>query len=202
MGLMRQFIAALLLSTTAFAGTEFQPQPPPPALQPWNAHAIDFETGMLWKVGGDTTFNYRIVPFMVSWRSPRMFGIDFANGSALVVRNKITGMANWFEDGSENRYLGISAAPSIEWWDTSGTWSVFGSIGGGVGFTDSQGVPGGLGQDFTLNWYGQLGVSRVLTEHWSVRASAMFQHMSNGGATDPNPGVDALGFVIGVSRAF
>lgn len=203
---MRPLFAALalLVSSTAavFAGPPPVVQSAPSELRPWREHAIDFETGMLWKVGGDATFNYRIVPFMVSWRSPMMFGFEFDNGSALVVRNKITGMANWFEDGSENRYLGVSAAPSIEWWDASNTWSIFGSAGGGVGFTDSQGVPGGLGQDFTLNWYGQLGIARVLNEDWSVRASAMFQHMSNGGATNPNPGIDALGFVIGVSRDF
>jgi hypothetical protein len=82
------------------------------------------------------------------------------------------------------------------------TWSVFGSIGGGVGWVDAQNVPGGQGQDFTLNWYGQLGVSRVLTDSWSLRASAMFQHLSNGGQTNPNPGLDSLGFTFGVSRSF
>ena len=74
--------------------------------------------------------------------------------------------------------------------------------GGGIGWVDAQNVPGGQGQDFTLNWYGQLGIARVLNEAWSVRASAMFQHHSNGGATNPNPGLDSLGVLIGVSRSF
>lgn len=195
--MIRHFFASLILSTAAFAQTSA-----PAELKPWNHHAIDFETGMLWKVGGDTTFNYRIVPFMVSWRSPEVFGFDFANGSKLTFRNKLTAMANWFEEGSENRYLGLSGAPSIEWWNPSMTWSIFGSIGGGFGLVDSQSAPGGQGQDFTLNWYGQLGVARVLTDSWSLRASAMFQHLSNGGATTPNPGLDSLGFTLGVSRSF
>ncbi|WP_461784217.1 acyloxyacyl hydrolase [Prosthecobacter sp.] len=50
--------------------------------------------------------------------------------------------------------------------------------------------------------YGQLGVARVLTDSWSLRASAIFQHLSNGGATHPNSGLDALGFTLGVSRSF
>jgi hypothetical protein len=195
--MIRVLLASLLLSTTAFTQTSA-----PAALKPWTQHAFDFETGMLWKVGGDTTFNYRIVPFIVSWRSPEVFGFDFANGSRITVRNKVTAMANWFEAGSENRYLGFSGAPSIEWWDPSATWSVFGAIGGGIGWVDAQNVPGGQGQDFTLNWYGQLGVARVLNDAWSVRASAMFQHHSNGGATNPNPGLDSLGVLIGVSRSF
>lgn len=194
--MIRASLAALLLATTAFA------QSAPAELKPWTQNSFDLETGMLWKVGGDTTFNYRIVPLIVSWRSPEMFGFHFNNGSTLTVRNKLSAMANWFEDGSENRYLGISGAPSIEWWNPSLTWSVFGSIGGGIGWVDAQGVPGGQGQDFTLNWYGQLGVSRVITEGWTLRASTMFQHLSNGGQTDPNPGLDSLGFLIGISRGF
>ncbi|MCB1278321.1 acyloxyacyl hydrolase, partial [Prosthecobacter sp.] len=94
------------------------------------------------------------------------------------------------------------AAPSIEWWDPTATWSVFGSAGGGVGWVDSQGAPGGQGQDFTLNWFGQFGVSRVLTQTWSVRASAMFQHLSNGDQTNPNPGLNSLGILFGLSRNF
>jgi len=194
--MIRAFLVSLLLTTAAFS------QSAPTELKPWTQNSFDLETGMLWKVGGDTTFNYRIIPLIVSWRSKEMFGFRFRNGSALTVRNKLSAMANWFEEGSENRYLGVSGAPSIEWWNPSLTWSVFGSIGGGVGFVDSQGAPGGQGQDFTLNWYGQLGVSRVITEGWTFRASALFQHLSNGGQTDPNPGLDSLGFLIGISRGF
>lgn len=203
---MRPLLAALAVfastATAVFAGPPVQMQTAPPELRPWEHHAIDFETGMLWKVGGSTTLNYRIIPAILSWRSPEMFGFDFANGSHLTVRNKLSAMANYFETGAENRYLGFSGAPSIEWWSPSQTWSVFGSIGGGVGWVDSQGVSGGQGQDFTLNWHGQAGVARTLTQDWSLRISGMFQHLSNGGATDPNPGLNSLGVLIGVSRQF
>ena len=30
----------------------------------------------------------------------------------------------------------------------------------------------------------------------------MYQHMSNGGMTKPNPGIDALGFVLGYGWVF
>lgn len=172
------------------------------SIDPWSRHAVDFETGMLWKVGGDTPLNYRIVPFMLSWRSPDMFGARFDNGSALVVRNRISLMGNWFETGAENRYLGFSAAPSIEWWSPCKCWALFGSVGGGMGWIDSQGVLGGQGQDRTLNWFGQLGIEHRLTDHLSVRASSYFQHHSNGGATNPNPGLNSLGFLVGAAWAF
>jgi Lipid A 3-O-deacylase (PagL) len=37
-------------------------------------------------------------------------------------------------------------------------------------------------------------------EHRVVRAlgGPYYQHLSNGGATDPNPAVDALGFTVGL----
>lgn len=186
----------LLLTTPAFA------QSAPSELKPWQQNAIDFETGMLWKVGGDTTFNYRIVPFMITWRTKEIFGMHFRNGSALTIRHKFTGMLNWFAEGSENRYLGFAAGPTLEWWDATGTWSIFGSGGGGVGWVDAQGAPGGQGQDFTLNWYGQFGVSRALTDSWALRVSGLFQHLSNGGQTTPNPGLNSLGLLIGLTRSY
>ena len=189
---------ALVIGTSGFS----QSAPAPADLKPWNKNSFEFETGMLWKVGGDTTFNYRIIPFIVTWRTAEIFGLHFENGSALTIRHKFSLMGNYIETGSENRYIGLSAAPSLEWWSPSATWSVFGNAGGGVGWLDAQGVPGGEGQDFTLNWYSQLGISHTLSRDWSISVSAMFQHLSNGGQTDPNPGLNSLGMLIGVSRNF
>lgn len=171
-------------------------------LSPWERHAVDFETGMLWKVGGDTPLDYRIVPFMASWRSPEVIGLHFANGSALVVRNRITAMANYFETGAENHYFGIAGSPSIEFWSPCKRWAVFGSAGGGFGLVDSQGVTGGQGRDFTLNWFSQLGVEHHLSDRLSLRLSSYFQHHSNGGATNPNPGLNSLGFMVGAGWTF
>jgi hypothetical protein len=37
---------------------------------------------------------------------------------------------------------------------------------------------------------------------FSVNAGVFFQHLSNGGATDPNPGLNAVGPAIGLSWSF
>lgn len=34
----------------------------------------------------------------------------------------------------------------------------------------------------------------------ALAAGIMFQHLSHGGRTKPNPGIDALGFTLGYSR--
>jgi long-subunit fatty acid transport protein len=79
---------------------------------------------------------------------------------------------------------------------------VYAGAGGGFGLIDSQGVEGGQGQDFTLNWFGHLGLQRVINDSLTLRVGTMFQHMSNGGATSPNPGIDAVGFTVGASWKF
>jgi hypothetical protein len=66
----------------------------------------------------------------------------------------------------------------------------------------ARGVPGGQGQDFTLNWFARGGVEHVTARGTKLSAGLMFHHLSNGGQTEPNPGIDALGFTLGWSRAF
>lgn len=173
-----------------------------PTISPWDQHYIDLESGYLWKVGGDTPLNYGMVPVMLTWRSPEVLGMGFADGSRLIVRNRLSIIGQWVETGPENHYFGLMGAPSIEWWNAPGTWSIYGGIGGGAGWIDSQGVVGGQGQDFTLNWFGTLGVAHAIQDNMQIRVGAMFQHLSNGGATDPNPGVNSLGFTIGLSWGF
>jgi hypothetical protein len=174
----------------------------PGYIQPWQRNFFDVEAGYLWKVGGDTPLDYGMAPAMLSWRSPEVLGLRFDDGSALVIRSRVTLLGQWVETGPENHYFGIMGAPSIEWWNAAGTWSVYGNIGGGFGWIDSQGVVGGQGQDFTLNWYAAAGLARALTDNLHLRTGVMFQHLSNGGATTPNPGVNTFGFTAGLSWSF
>ncbi|NJM37631.1 MAG: acyloxyacyl hydrolase, partial [Akkermansiaceae bacterium] len=41
-----------------------------------------------------------------------------------------------------------------------------------------------------------------MTENFSLLGGAYFIHHSNLGLTDPNPGIDALGFTLGCSFKF
>lgn len=194
---------ALFAATVAHAGTPMAKAPVPVAATPiYRSNAVDLESGLLWQIGDNTPIDYRLVPTQLSWRTPRMFGWEFSNGSTLSVRNRFTVIGTWVAEGPESYYFGVSASPSIEWWNKAETFSIYAGAGGGIGWVDSQGVEGGQGQDRTLNWFAQLGIQTVLTDTLSLRTGAMFQHMSNGGATDPNPGIDALGFTIGLSWRF
>ena len=82
-----------------------------------------------------------------------------------------------------------------------GVLGVVGGAGGGCGFIDSQGVAGGQGQDFTLNYFFRGGVERIVDRNLSLTAGVLFQHLSNGGRTDPNPGLNGFGFTVGEGSA-
>jgi hypothetical protein len=174
----------------------------PTPVRPWETSALTIETGVLWEIGTGTTIPYRLVPTQLSWRSPRAFGWTLPDGSTLLVRHRLALIGTWVEHGPESHYIGFSGSPSVEWWDKTGQWSLFTGSGGGFGVIDSRGVKGGQGQDFTLNWFIRGGIEHVVARNVRLSAGIMYQHMSNGGATKPNPGIDALGFTLGYSWGF
>ncbi len=174
------------------------------AAHPTDEWEFVLETGYLTNIGNNTPLDYEIIPTQLTFRSPLMWTL-WGNdaGAKLVVRNRFSALFETFTQGPEDYYLGVSAAPSLEYWFPSEKTSLFFSIGGGFGVTNSSGGDGGgMGQDFTLNWFTQLGVRQSLTEKLSLLGGAYFVHHSNGGMTDPNPGIDALGFTVGLGWSF
>jgi lipid A 3-O-deacylase len=173
-----------------------------PEVPPWASNAFTVETGLLWQAGENTPLSYRLIPTQLSWRSPRVFGLTRADGSQWVVRHRLTLLATAVAQGPESHYLAFNASPSIERWNRAGTWCFFGGAGGGFGWLDSQAVRGAQGQDFTFNWFARAGIERATSGRGSWNAGVMFQHMSNGGQTEPNPGIDAVGFTVGYAWSF
>ena len=90
-------------------------------------------------------------------------------------------------------HMAQSLAASVRHYDWYGNW---------LGWLDAQNVTGAQGQSFTFTWFARAGVEHVSARgiRWSV--GAMFQHLSNGGQTDPNPGIDAVGLMIGWAWSF
>jgi hypothetical protein len=197
---MHFLIKIALLGPVLGATTLFAAEQAPG--RPWESSTWTVESGVLWEIGTGTPIAYRLVPTQLSWRSPEAFGWTFEDGSRLLFRHRLTLIGDWIEHGPESHYVGFSGSPSIELWNKSGTWSLYTGSGGGAGFVDSQGVKGGQGQDFTLNWFIRGGIEHVTSHHTHLTAGIMYQHMSNGGQTKPNPGIDALGFTVGYSWTY
>lgn len=192
----RPIAALLLLSTAPGQASE-------PAVHPTDAWEFVVESGYTWNVGDNTPIDYEIIPTQLTLRSPtQLCWWNDASGARLVVRSRVSLMLESIVKGPESYYLGISGAPSIEYWFSDARTSAFFSIGGGVGVTDSAGGVGGQGQDFTLNWFAQLGLRREIAPGLSLLGGAYFVHHSNGGRTTPNPGIDALGFTLGLGWQF
>jgi Lipid A 3-O-deacylase (PagL) len=42
----------------------------------------------------------------------------------------------------------------------------------------------------------------MVNDHWKVDVGALYQHLSNGGQTDPNPSLNLFGPQVGVTYSF
>ena len=165
---------------------------------------LQYDSAALWSIGLDASpRHYTFLPQMVSLKTPQFTHFRF-DSSDVVVRARLSFLGEAIVQGPESYFVGASFSPSIEWWNKPRSFAAFFSAGGGVGWMDAQGerIQGGQGQDFNLNWFMHGG----LKYRWNVRFSAalglMFQHISNGGQTRINPGVNALGPTVGVSYHF
>lgn len=66
---------------------------------------------------------------------------------------------------------------------------------------DSKGrvVKGAQGQHLNLNWFIHAGVNKFVSDRMSFSLGVYFQHISNGGMDKINPGIDAVGPIVGIS---
>ncbi|MBL0418886.1 acyloxyacyl hydrolase [Ramlibacter sp. AW1] len=157
------------------------------------------ESGWLAKVRDNSPHEYRIVPVQAVWRSPVFAEVwRGAAGERLVLRHRLALVSEFIRNGPEDYYVAFAGAPSLQLWSADGRQAAFLEVGGGAGFVNSKGVPGGQGQDLSFNWFAHLGWRRQLDARLGVTAGAYFTHHSNLGMTDPNPGIDVLGLNIGV----
>jgi lipid A 3-O-deacylase len=174
------------------------------APDPTARRELDFDSGALYSVGSRSSpLDYTILPQILTLKSGAFMRRQVGSGD-LVVRTRFSLLVEPIVQGPETHYIGIAAAPSIEWWNAARTFSTFFSIGGGFGWMDSRGdaVPGAQGQDFNFNWFMHGGVRLQVRERLSASLGVYFQHVSNGGTNAVNPGVDALGPIIGIGWRF
>ncbi len=169
---------------------------------PWAGWSAGVDVGALWRVTDNTSQDYFLAPAVLSLRGPAHLEWEFAGGT-LVTRARINLLGELIADGPESYYLGWSASPSIEYWFPGEHSSLFFSIGGGSGWIDSNpDVDGAQGRDYTYNWFMHGGLRQRIGDRADLSVGFFFQHFSNRGATDPNPGLDALGPMVGLSWDF
>jgi lipid A 3-O-deacylase len=115
----------------------------------------------------------------------------------------ISGVVEPIFSGIENHYFGFNLGMRYNFVRPGSRLVPYFSGGVGAGWIDSHPeVPGGQGQDFTFNILSAAGVSYIVNDHWKINVGALYQHLSNGGQTDPNPSLNLFGPQVGVACSF
>jgi hypothetical protein len=105
--------------------------------------------------------------------------------------------------GVENHYFGVNFGDRYNFVRPGTHFIPYAFFGLGLGWIDAHpDMRGSQGQDFTFNILGALGISYQIHDHWRVDTGILYQHLSNGGQTDPNPSLNLLGPQIGLSYSF
>ena len=105
--------------------------------------------------------------------------------------------------GIENHYFGLNFGMRYNFVRPGCRLVPYISGGLGLGWIDSHPeIRGGQGQDFTFNILTAAGISYKMNDHWKLNAGILYQHLSNGGQTDPNPSLNLLGPQVGATYSF
>ena len=105
--------------------------------------------------------------------------------------------------GIESHYFGFNVGFRYNFVQPHSRFLPYISGGVGAGGIDSHPeVSGGQGQDFTFNILSAAGISYMVNDHWKLDVGALYQHLSNGGQTDPNPSLNLFGPQVGASYSF
>ena len=67
---------------------------------------------------------------------------------------------------------------------------------------DHANIFGAQGQDFTFNILSAAGISYQVNNKLKLTVGALYEHLSNGGQTDPNPSLNLFGPQIGATYSF
>lgn len=105
--------------------------------------------------------------------------------------------------GPENHYFGISLGLRHVFVRPGSRLQFYTSAGVGLGWIDSTDeFRQGQGQDFTFNILSAGGLEYRVNERFKIEAGILYQHLSNGGQTDPNPSLNLLGPQVGATFSF
>ena len=115
----------------------------------------------------------------------------------------ISALAEPILRGIENHYFGLNFGMRYNFVQPNSRIIPYFSGGLGLGWIDSHAdISGGQGQDFTFNILSAAGISYKINEQWKIDAGVLYEHLSNGGQTDPNPSLNLFGPQIAVGYSF
>jgi opacity protein-like surface antigen len=193
--------ALLLASSQLFAG--IAQRPTEPVSTEFNPHRFEvaIESGYLFGVINpprDYQVGAEFITARVRW------GVMERDGWLRGYNQfYISAIAEPIFQGIENHYFGLNFGMRYNFVQPRRRLVPYISGGMGLGWIDSHPeISGGQGQDFTFNILTAAGISYLINDHWKVSAGILYQHLSNGGQTDPNPSLNLLGPQVGLTCSF
>jgi len=203
MKMLRAFgaFALLFACSQVFGGTEPRSAEPPPAELNPHSFELAVESGYLfgainppqdYQIGAEfltARIRWGVVQRDVWFRGYNQF--------------YVSAIAEPIFRGIENHYFGLNLGMRYNFVRPGSRLVPYVSGGLGLGWIDSHPeIPGGQGQDFTFNILSAAGISYELSDHWKLNAGVLYQHLSNGGQTDPNPSLNLFGPQAGIAYSF
>ena len=193
-------IIAIGLASSARAGSESAP--PQRVIDPLDAPSFEMaaETSyLLGTFGNPNSYEIGAQFITARWRIAATKSDSWLRGYHQFY---FSGVAEPIFRGPENHYFGISTGFRYNFVQPHARLIPYVSGGVGLGWIDSTDTFGGQGQDFTFNVLAAGGVSYKLNDHWKASGGILYQHLSNGGQTDPNPSLNLFGPQVGVTYSF
>jgi lipid A 3-O-deacylase len=200
---LRAFAGYLLVlaSSVAFAGSE--PQQAVTATEEFNPQRFELALESAYLFGAinpptDYQIGAEFLTARIRWGVIR--GDNWLRGFHQFY---VSAIAEPIFRGIENHYFGFNLGMRYNFVQPGSRLVPYISGGVGAGAIDSHPeVLGGQGQDFTFNILSAAGISYNVNDHWKIDVGALYQHLSNGGQTDPNPSVNLFGPQVGVTYSF
>ena len=192
--------AVLLACSQTFAGVE--PPPVVTATEEFNPQRFEFaiESGYLFGAINPPT-SYEIGAEFLTARI--RWGVVHDTWLRGYNQFYVSAMAEPIFRGIENHYFGFDLGMRYNFVRPGSRFVPYFSGGVGAGWIDSHPeIPGGQGQDFTFNILSAAGVSYSVNDHWKINVGALYEHLSNGGQTDPNPSLNLFGPQVGMNYSF
>jgi hypothetical protein len=199
---LRICVGCITLSICSYTLAGNQGQPVFGAIEEFNPHRFELalETGYLFGAINPPT-DYQIGAVFLTGRV--RWGVIRSGWLRGYNQFYVSGMAEPIFKGIENHYFGFNLGMRYNFVQPGSRVVPYVSGGVGAGGIDSHPeVPGGQGQDFTFNILSAAGISFIVNDHWKIDVGALYQHLSNGGQTDPNPSLNLFGPQLGVNYSF
>jgi len=209
---MKQSFFLVLVGVALFVGNSFADELSVPKITPLtttsdehfheNAMALGIENANLMNITGHP--NYWLNNTLLTWR----WQLDDVGNDDWRRGNTEWVTSAYYENvlsGVEHHFEGVLMGPRYNFVQKG--WQAVPFVEARVGclFADSQTDRRGLGQDFNFTFTVSPGVQYFLSNNWSISLAAMYQHISNGGLSEParaNNSIDSIGPIFNASYHF